>query len=48
MLLLFDLMFDSLYMQEYEVKLFYLIFDYVENLRNLVSLNCIKETFYYK
>ena len=30
------------YLQEYEVKQFYLIFDYVENLRNLVDLKLYK------
>ena len=41
-------MFDSTYLQEYEVKQFYLTFDHVENLRNLVGLNCTKEKFCYK
>ena len=41
-------LFDSLYLQEYKVKQFYLNFDYVENLHNLVGLNCIKGSFCYK
>ena len=40
--------FDSLYLQEYEVKPFYLTFDYIDNLCNLLGLNCMKEKFCYK
>ena len=41
-------LFDSLFLQECEVKQFYLTFDYVENLRNLIGFSCIKDKFCYK